>query len=63
MQPDVVFYSRFHKQIRTNSATANVSLSTLKQIENADSHSKLGELIAKAVYAGVQEAVYKTLIF
>jgi adenosylcobinamide amidohydrolase len=35
----------------------------LKQIENADSHSKLGELIAKAVNAGVQEAVYKPPIF
>ena len=29
------------------------------QIDNAGGHSKLGELIAKAVYAGVQEAVYK----
>jgi len=29
------------------------------KIENAGGHSKMGELIAKAVYAGVQEAVYK----
>ena len=29
------------------------------QIENAGGHSKLGELIAKAVYEAVQEAIYK----
>ena len=28
-------------------------------LDNAGGHSKLGELIAKAVYAGVQEAIYK----
>ncbi|MCF8108390.1 MAG: adenosylcobinamide amidohydrolase [Desulfohalobiaceae bacterium] len=28
-------------------------------LNNAGGHSKLGELIAKAVYAGVQEAIYK----
>ena len=30
-----------------------------KRINNAGGHSKMGELIAKAVYAGVKEAVYK----
>jgi iron complex transport system substrate-binding protein len=29
------------------------------KLENAGGHTKLGELIARAVYAGVQEAVYK----
>ncbi len=29
------------------------------RIDNAGGHSKMGELIAKAVYAGVQEALYK----
>lgn len=30
-----------------------------KALENASGHTKLGELIAKAVYDGVREAVYK----
>lgn len=29
------------------------------RIDNAGGHSKMGELIAKAVYAGVQEAIFK----
>ena len=45
----------------TGTGTDNVLVveGTGQALQNAGGHSKLGELIAKAVYAGVQEAVYK----
>lgn len=45
----------------TGTGTDNVLVleGTGQVLKNAGGHSKLGELIAKAVYAGVQEAVYK----
>ncbi len=45
----------------TGTGTDNVMVveGTGKELKNAGGHSKLGELIAKAVYEGVQEAVYK----
>ena len=53
-------YSSLYNQA-TGTGTDNIIVvqGTGIQIENAGGHSKLGELIAKAVYAGVQEAVYK----
>ena len=45
----------------TGTGTDNIIVikGTGTKIDNAGGHSKMGELIAKAVYAGVQEAVYK----
>ena len=53
-------YSSLYNQA-TGTGTDNIIVvqGTGTRIENAGGHSKLGELIAKAVYAGVQEAVYK----
>ncbi len=45
----------------TGTGTDNILVvqGTGKRIDNAGGHSKMGELIAKAVYAGVKEAVFK----
>ncbi|MFH1675016.1 MAG: adenosylcobinamide amidohydrolase [Pseudomonadota bacterium] len=45
----------------TGTGTDNVIVvrGTGTRIDNAGGHTKMGELIAKAVYEGVQEAVYK----
>jgi len=45
----------------TGTGTDNIIVvqGTGMRIDNAGGHSKMGELIAKAVYAGVQEAVFK----
>ncbi len=45
----------------TGTGTDNILVvqGTGTPLDNAGGHSKLGELIAKAVYAGVKEAVYK----
>ena len=45
----------------TGTGTDNILIvqGTGKQIDNAGGHSKMGELIAKAVYTGVKEAIYK----
>ena len=53
-------YSSLYNQA-TGTGTDNIIIvqGTGIRIDNAGGHSKLGELIAKAVYAGVQEAVYK----
>jgi adenosylcobinamide amidohydrolase len=53
-------YSSLYNQA-TGTGTDNIIVTqgTGIRIENAGGHSKLGELIAKAVYAGVQEAVHK----
>ena len=53
-------YSSLYNQA-TGTGTDNIIVvqGTGVRINNAGGHSKLGELIAKAVYAGVQEAVYK----
>ena len=53
-------YSSLYNQA-TGTGTDNIIVvqGTGIWIENAGGHSKMGELIAKAVYAGVQEAVYK----
>jgi len=53
-------YSSLYSQA-TGTGTDNIIVvqGTGVRIDNAGGHSKLGELIAKAVYAGVQEAVYK----
>ena len=53
-------YSSLYNQA-TGTGTDNIIViqGTGIRIDNAGGHSKLGELIAKAVYAGVQEAVYK----
>ena len=53
-------YSSLYNQA-TGTGTDNIIVvqGTGIQIENAGGHSKLGELIAKAVYAGVQEAIYR----
>ena len=53
-------YSSLYSQA-TGTGTDNIIVvqGTGVRIDNAGGHSKLGELIAKAVYAGVQKAVYK----
>jgi ABC-type Fe3+-hydroxamate transport system substrate-binding protein/adenosylcobinamide amidohydrolase len=53
-------YSSLYNQA-TGTGTDNIIVvqGTGTRIENAGGHSKLGELIAKAVYAGVQKAVHK----
>ncbi len=53
-------YSSLYNQA-TGTGTDNIIVvqGTGIRIENAGGHSKLGELISKAVYAGVQQAVYK----
>lgn len=53
-------YSSLYSQA-TGTGTDNIIVvqGTGIQIENAGGHSKMGEFIAKAVYAGVQDAVYK----
>lgn len=45
----------------TGTGTDNILVAggTGKELKNAGGHSKLGELIAKAVYDGVSEAIYK----
>jgi adenosylcobinamide amidohydrolase len=45
----------------TGTGTDNIILveGTGKQVDNAGGHSKMGELIARAVYEAVQDAVYK----
>ena len=53
-------YSSLYNQA-TGTGTDNIIViqGTGIRIDNAGGHSKLGELIAKAVYAGVQESIYK----
>ena len=45
----------------TGTGTDNIIVvqGTGRPIDNAGGHSKMGELIAKAVYAGVREAIFK----
>ena len=50
---------RIYRATGTGTDNMIVVQGTGVQVENAGGHSKLGELIAKAVYAGVREAVYK----
>lgn len=50
---------RFHRATGTGTDNILVVQGTGIRIDNAGGHSKMGELIARAVYAGVQEAVYK----
>ncbi len=48
-----------HQATGTGTDNMIVVQGTGKAIENAGGHSRLGELIARAVYDGVKEAVYK----
>jgi len=50
---------RIHRATGTGTDNMIVVQGTGIEIENAGGHSKMGELIAKAVYEGVKEAVYK----
>ena len=50
---------RIHQATGTGTDNIIVVEGTGKQIDNTGGHSKMGELIAKAVYEAVQEAVYK----
>jgi len=50
---------RIHQATGTGTDNFIVVEGTGKQIDNTGGHSKMGELIAKAVYEAVQEAVYK----
>lgn len=50
---------RFHRATGTGTDNMIVVQGTGIKIENAGGHSKMGELIAKAVYEGVKEAVYR----
>jgi len=50
---------RIYRATGTGTDNMIVAQGTGVQVEAAGGHSKLGELIAKAVYAGVREAVYK----
>ncbi|MBE9546803.1 MAG: adenosylcobinamide amidohydrolase [Proteobacteria bacterium] len=60
---DLDIRSSYTPQINqaTGTGTDNIIVveGTGKRIDNAGGHSKMGELIAKAVYAGVKEAIYK----
>ncbi len=53
-------YSSLYNQA-TGTGTDNIIVvqGTGVRIDNAGGHSKMGELIARAVYEGVQEAIYK----
>jgi len=50
---------RFNQATGTGTDNILVVQGTGRLINNAGGHSKMGELIARAVYAGVKEAVYK----
>jgi len=60
---DLDIRSSYTPQINqaTGTGTDNIIVveGTGKRIDNAGGHSKMGELIARAVYKAVQEAVYK----
>ena len=60
---DMDIRSSYTPQINqaTGTGTDNIIVvqGTGARIDNAGGHSKMGELIARAVYEGVQEAVYK----
>jgi hypothetical protein len=50
---------RFHQATGTGTDNIIVVEGTGGQIDNVGGHSKMGELIARAVYRAVQEAIYK----
>jgi adenosylcobinamide amidohydrolase len=52
------YLSRIYRATGTGTDNMIVVQGTGTTLENAGGHSKLGELIARAVYAGVQDAVY-----
>jgi ABC-type Fe3+-hydroxamate transport system substrate-binding protein/adenosylcobinamide amidohydrolase len=52
------YSSRIYRATGTGTDNIIVVQGTGTSLENAGGHSKLGELIARAVYAGVQDAVY-----
>ncbi|MDH3875019.1 MAG: adenosylcobinamide amidohydrolase [Desulfobacteraceae bacterium] len=53
------YSSALHRATGTGTDNIIVVQGTGIEIANAGGHSKLGELIAKAVYGGVHEAIYK----
>ncbi|OQY06296.1 MAG: adenosylcobinamide amidohydrolase [Desulfobacteraceae bacterium 4572_123] len=53
------YSAQIHKATGTGTDNVLVVQGTGTLIENAGGHTKMGEMISKAVYAGVREAVYK----
>jgi hypothetical protein len=53
------YTGRIHQATGTGTDNMLIVQGTGQTIDNAGGHSKMGELIAKAVYKGVQDAIYR----